>query len=119
MPGARRQAPLAIGSRGRRTADCSVHDFAGCSVEEILAAVGLDFNVIIPRARGRPSSAWRRRNRTEFVTSWLRLTSSFMSRRSSVCDVATGKSLSDEDRTGAQLAARRIVKFITELNNAR
>ena len=95
-----------------------LHDFGGCSVEEILDAVGLDFDALFPE---RATDHHRPAEKKPYSVRDLVLALGFELHVATIilCDVSAGKPLSDEDRTRAQTAARRIVKFIAELHHAR
>lgn len=95
-----------------------VHDFAGCSVEDILTAVGLDFDALYPE---RAVDYAKPRETRPYSVHDLVLALGFELDIATLLlvDVARGKSLAPEDRERAQVAVRRISKFVAELRNAR
>jgi hypothetical protein len=91
-----------------------LHDFAGCAVEEVLAAVGLTFDDLFPP---RAIDQARRRERRPYS---LRALASALELELTVgllllADAAAGKAV-DCDR--AALARERITNFLAELRYA-
>lgn len=95
-----------------------VHCFAGCSPEEILSAVGLEFDSLFPKnlsdhnPRKRIAKPWRasdvvRALGFELQVAWIVL-----------ADVSKGKPLSEIDRGRAAESVVRIQRFIQELEHA-
>jgi hypothetical protein len=82
-------------------------DFGGCSVHEVVAAVGLELSDLFPphplhethRAERRPFSADDALRCLDFEATLIHL---------AACDMAAGNTLSDDDRARLALAARRI-----------
>lgn len=94
-----------------------VHDFAGCDVESILAAVGLDFDVLYPE---RALDHHVKRERKPYSVRDLVQALDFELHVAFVLlgDVSRGVPLSPEDRERAGVAQRRIAKFLHELQHA-
>lgn len=85
-----------------------VHDFTGCTVQEVLAAVGLTFDALYP-PRERTDHRARRERRPFFAGDVLRA----LAHEASVlwiiaCDVRAAKQLSDADHARLALAVERI-----------
>lgn len=94
-----------------------VHCFAGCSVDDVVRAVGLDLQDLFPprpdddRRSHRVRRAFLARDailalRRELLVAWLIL-----------ADVAAGKALTDQDRKRAGIARDRCVALITALSD--
>jgi hypothetical protein len=85
-----------------------VHCSAGCSVEEICKAVGLDLNALYPRkalghaVKPSPATLITPRQALELIEHDVLLVVIFAS------DLGQDKTLSDSDRARLMLAARRI-----------
>jgi hypothetical protein len=93
-----------------------VHCFAGCSVEEVVRAVGLDLSDLFPPRTGDDSRLPKVRRpfiaadairalRRELLVAWLIL-----------ADVAADKPLTELDRKRAGLARDRCIALISELS---
>lgn len=84
-----------------------IHCFAGCSVEEILGAIGLTFDALFPE---RALDHHRARERRPFpaadVLACVSAESLIVALAAS--DIAKGKPISDADRSRVMLAASRI-----------
>jgi hypothetical protein len=94
-----------------------LHDFAGCSVEDILGSIGLDFEALYPeRETGHHQRAERKPFRVGELVRALdfELLVAFVV----LADVADGKSIDTRDRARARLAKKRISKFLGELRHA-
>lgn len=83
-----------------------VHDFAGCSVQEVLAAVGLEMAALFPERElphGKPE-------RRPFPATDVLRCVAFEALVVSVAaaDMAAGKALSEADRARLQLASERL-----------
>jgi len=94
-----------------------VHDFAGCAVQDVLAAVGLDFDALFPE-RAIDHSA--KRERKPFRVGELVRALDFELAIALILlgDVAAGRLIADEDRQRAGEARTRVVKFLGELRHA-
>jgi len=91
---------------------------AGCDVDDIVRAVGLDLADLFPPRRDDSSRArrirkpWAARDviaalRAESMVGWVLLT-----------DIANGKVITSADRERARLAAQRAAHLMQELSNA-
>ena len=94
-----------------------VHDFAGCTIEEILRAVGLEFDALYPE---RPLDHHKRGERKPHRASDLTKALSFELHVALIIlgDVGSGKDILPADRGRARLAWRRITRFLEELQHA-
>lgn len=98
-----------------------LHDFAGCEVEAVLAAVGLGFEDLYPpRPTGRPAGGraadprpFSARDLLNALASELRVAWLVLS------DVAAGKEIGPTDRKRAGVARERCGALIEELRNVR
>lgn len=93
-----------------------LHDFGGCGVEEILRAVGLDFDALYPERAPGPKPAERKpfsvrdlahALRFELTVAWIILSS-----------VHAGLPMTEADRIRAGVAVERILAFLGELDYA-
>lgn len=95
-----------------------VHCFAGCSVEEVLAAVGLTFDALFPEkptdhtARKSIKKPWRASDVIRSLD--FELTVAFVL----LSDISTGREFSEVDRQRAGIARQRILHFTQELAHA-
>lgn len=91
-----------------------VHDFAGCGVEEVLAAVGLDFDALYPE---RPLDHRVPRERRPYSMHDLAAALSHELHVALIvlADAGAGRKV-DTDR--ATVARTRIIKFLRELEHA-
>lgn len=94
-----------------------LHDFAGCGVEEILAAVGLDFDALFPERavdhRVRPGrKPFRVGELVRALDHELHVTLILLAA------IGAGKLLDPAERERAGAARGRIIKFIGELKHA-
>lgn len=85
-----------------------VHDFAGCSVQEVLAAVGLDFGALFP-ARA-PEGHTVKGERRPFPAADVLRAVGFEALvvAMAAADLAAGKTLTDEDRARLRIAQERL-----------
>lgn len=95
-----------------------LHCFAGCSVEEVLSAVGLDFDALYPEkpVDHSPRTVIKKPWRASDVIRALdfELTVAFVL----LSDISTGREFSPVDRERAKLARQRILTFTQELAHA-
>lgn len=94
-----------------------IHCHAGCNVQSIVSAVGLELSDLFPAAIDEASTPtvrkpWRARDvaaalELETMVAWLLLT-----------DIANGKVITPSDRQRAGVAAQRAVHLLQELANA-
>lgn len=89
-----------------------LHCFAGCSVHEVLAAVGMDVSDLFP-----PTTEHRKPKKREFSTREVAqaLRSEAMVAFVLLADIAAGKALTRSDRERAAIAAERAANLINEL----
>lgn len=94
------------------------HCFAGCSIESVLGAVGLDFDVLFPE---NALDSHRPRERKPYSVRDLVAALRFELTVALVilADVRAGKPMSDHDRGRAGKAADRILHFMREIDHAR
>lgn len=87
-----------------------LHDFAGCSVAEILAAVGLGLSDLFPPRLGAPKPGKPHRERRPFSGDDALRCLEFEGRliHLAACEVAAGKPLDPTDRARLLLAVERI-----------
>jgi hypothetical protein len=87
-----------------------VHDFAGCSVQDVLAAVGLTFSDLFPQDLEAPAPGKPRRERRPFSAEDALRCVDFEATLMQVAaaDLAAGKALTNEDQARLRLAAERI-----------
>ena len=93
-----------------------VHDFAGCSVEEVLSALGLTFDALYPSrevAHGRPE-------RRPFPAADVLRAVGFETLLVSMAaaSLAKGEPLAEQDKNRLALAHERISAAILETNHA-
>ena len=90
-----------------------LHDFAGCSTEEVLRAIGLDFEALFPERQiehGRPERRpWRMRDVIAALEFELTLALIVLA------DAAEGRQV---DRERANKARERVLHFMEELGHA-
>ena len=93
-----------------------VHDFAGCSVEDVLSAVDLTFDALFPE---RPMGQFKSERRPFPAADVLRAVE-FEVLVAACCasTMAKGESLSTRDRKRLMLAAERICAAVQEFGNA-
>jgi hypothetical protein len=93
-----------------------VHCHAGCSVEEILSAVGLTFDTLFPPRDTQPgkstSRPWRIRDVVNALEHELLMLAVFCS------DMAASRDITSEDRGRANKAAQRILHIVREVRHA-
>lgn len=94
-----------------------VHDFAGCSVADVLAAVGLNFESLFPPRSGNHRTPPERR---PFPASDVlrAVDSEALIAAAAASFVANGGMLADVDRARLLLAAQRISQAVLESRNA-
>ena len=93
-----------------------VHDFAGCSVEEVVSAAGLDLADLFPESAidhqvKRERKPYSVRDLVVALDHELHVAFVILG------DVAAGTPTSDESRERAAIAQRRIAKFLHELQH--
>jgi hypothetical protein len=94
-----------------------LHDFAGCSAEEILAAAGLQFEDLFPERRSderppRIKKPWRAQDLVAAMRFEIDVGMVILSA------VARGEPISDADRKRAGECAQRFARFAAELEHA-
>jgi len=92
-----------------------VHDFAGCSVEDVLRAVGLTFDALYP---ARSDAYGKSRERRPFPASDVLRAIGFEALVVSVAaaELASGRTLTDEDRARLRLASERLQEAANALD---
>jgi len=94
-----------------------VHDFAGCSVVDVIAAVGLNFDSLFPP---RPLDHRVRPERRPFPASDVlrAVDNEALIAATASSFIANGGTLADMDRARLLLAAQRISQAVLESRNA-
>lgn len=93
-----------------------IHCFAGCSIGEIAAAMGINLSDLFPpRDDG---THYSKPSRQRFIASDLLKVIAFEATVVSVCavNIAAGKNLSEQDRERLRVAARRIHEALEAAN---
>jgi hypothetical protein len=91
-----------------------VHDFAGCSVENILGAVGLEFDALFPERKSSTMYAKPERQRVSSADALRAVAFEAVVVMIAAGDVAKGKQLSEDSRTRMLLAVERIQAALQE-----
>ena len=84
-----------------------VHDFGGCPIEDVLAAVGLDWDAVMPeRAINHHIRRERRPHHASDILASIAIEALIVALAAS--DICRGKTITDTDRERVMLAASRL-----------